>query len=272
MLLILKWNPRSPGQAWFRCANSKPVLSAPQPSGQQFRPSCCSWQNLGVTVDMPSLSLSHIHIQLLPEPGPVFGSSLSHPPPLPRLPSCRQEWFVSTWLADSQTQQEPLMGSCTRSGISQKLLPSGHYFKSNTNKQLFLLKGSYSILQLITRRDVVLERLTSYKHKRRRASLAGWEATKASTAPSASVSHSRSRGWGYNRCNQCSGDRVAERQMSGDRGLAGQPIEAIWASGSERDAVSKKIGGEQLRKTPGLDLCLHRQTHMHIYVHNTHKQ
>lgn len=207
MLLILKWNPRSSGQVWLRCTNNKLFLSTPYLSGQQFHPSCCSWQNLGVTADMPSLSLSHLYIQLLTESGPVFRSSLSHPPPLSRLPSGRQKWFVSTWLSDSQTQQESLMGSCTRSGTSRKLLSFGHCFKSNTNKWLFLLKGSYSILQLVTRRDVVVEWLRSYKHKMLRTSLAGkwWEASKASTAPSVSVSHFRSQGWVYNRSNQYSG-------------------------------------------------------------------
>lgn len=50
-----------------------------------------------------ALPLSVPHIHLFTESGPVFRSSLSHAPLLLKLPSCRQEWFVSTWLVDSDT-------------------------------------------------------------------------------------------------------------------------------------------------------------------------
>lgn len=89
-------------------------------------------------------------------------------------PSCphagKSDLLAPDWW--TQTQQEPLMGSCTRSRISQKLLPLGRCFKSNTNKQLFLLEGSHSILPTMTRRDVVLEWLRRYKYKMLRTSLA----------------------------------------------------------------------------------------------------
>lgn len=156
-------------------------------------------------MDRPSLSVSPIYTFSLSQvqfSGPashmhLFCSSCPH--------AGKSDLLAPDWW--TQTQQEPLMGSCTRSGISQKLLPLGRCFKSNTNKQLFLLEGSHSILPLITRRDMVLEWLRRYKHKMLRTRLAEkwWEASKASTAPSASVSHLRSQGWVCNRCSQYSG-------------------------------------------------------------------